>query len=108
MAISASALCLACIQNLKTIGSALSHPNRQNSRIYREQVDDELERFSLWVGNIGAMHVPKSPMSLESRLSDAYDILAHVMALLNDLNEVTGECGLPGSSVSRLADTILI
>lgn len=76
---------------LKTIVSSLSDPGRQKSRVHHEQVNDELERFSLWMGNIGALHRPDSSMSLESRLREANDVLTHILELLDDLNEITGE-----------------
>ncbi|KAF1948434.1 hypothetical protein CC80DRAFT_431567 [Byssothecium circinans] len=91
MGASVSEQCRTCITILKTIVSTLSDPNKHKGRIHHEQVNDELERFSLWIGNIGAMHFPESPMSLESRLCEANDISTHVLELLNDLNEVTGE-----------------
>lgn len=91
MVASVSAQCRARITTLKTIVSSLSDPDRQRSRIHHEQVSDELERFSLWMGNIGALHRPKSSMSLESRLREANDVLTHILQLLDDLNEVAGE-----------------
>ncbi|KAF2808968.1 uncharacterized protein BDZ99DRAFT_343877, partial [Mytilinidion resinicola] len=83
--------CRSCIKDLKTIISTLSNPSKQKGRVHHEQVNDELERFSLWIGNIGAIHPPESPMSLESRLCEANDVLTHIIDLLNDLNEITGE-----------------
>jgi len=97
MVASVSEQCRACITTLKTIVSTLSNTNRQKGHIHHEQVNDELERFSLWVGNIGAIHSPESPMSLESRLCGANDIFTHVLELLNDLSEVTGERGSAAS-----------
>ncbi|KAF2790436.1 hypothetical protein K505DRAFT_364741 [Melanomma pulvis-pyrius CBS 109.77] len=91
MVASASAQCRACLATLKTVVSTLSDSNKRKGRIHHGQVNDELERFSLWIGNIGALHLPESTMSLESRLCEASDILIHVLELLNDLNEVTGE-----------------
>jgi hypothetical protein len=85
--------CGACIATLKTIVSNLSQPDRQKGRVHHEQVNDELGRFSLWMGNIGALHRPESFMSLESRLREANDVLTHILELLNDLNEVAGERG---------------
>ena len=97
---SVSSQCQGCIQNLKTIVSALCDLDRQKSRIHDKQVNNELERFSLWIGNIGAIHLPESPLSLESRLCDAEDILKHVLELLNNLYDVTQERGSPASSMS--------
>ena len=99
MVASVSEQCRACITTLKTIVSSLSDPDRQRSRVYHEQVNDELERFSLWMGNIGALHRPESSMSLESRLREANDVLTHILELLDDLNEVAGERGSAASSM---------
>ncbi|OAT14499.1 hypothetical protein BDBG_18058 [Blastomyces gilchristii SLH14081] len=82
--------CRYCIATLKTVVTTPAEPNHQNGRI-RDQVNDQLERFSLWTGNIGALHRPDSPMSLETRLSEAGDVLSYVLNLLDDLSEVTGE-----------------
>ncbi|KAF7509478.1 hypothetical protein GJ744_008041 [Endocarpon pusillum] len=91
MVASVSGRCRACITTLKTIVSTLSDPARQKGRVHLEQVNDELERFSLWMGNIGALHLPESSMSLESRLREANDVLTHILELLDDLNEVARE-----------------
>jgi hypothetical protein len=52
------------------------------------QVKEELERLSLWVGNIGALHEPESPLSMESRLVEAQDVLSHILGLLEDIDDV--------------------
>lgn len=98
MEISVSEQCWTCITTLKTIVSTLSDPNRPKGRVHHEQVNDELERFRLWIGNIGALHRPQSSMSLESRLREAKDVLGHILQLLNDLNMFAGECGSTATS----------
>lgn len=87
----ASQQCLTCITTLKTIISTLSDSDRQNGRTNDAQINDQLERFTLWIGNIGALHPPESPMSLESRLRDTNDVLTHVLDLLDNLNDVARE-----------------
>ena len=87
---SVSTQCLSCIATLKSILAALSTP-RPKSRLSHSQVKDELERLSLWVGNIGAIHESESPLSMESRLRDASDVLSHIQDLLGDLYEVAVE-----------------
>lgn len=99
MLASAGEQCRACITTLNSIIVTLTGAQRQDDQIHREQADNELSRFSLWTGNIGALNQPESPMSLESRLRDAGDVLNHVQELLNDLNEVTGESELYISSM---------
>ncbi|KAF2130671.1 hypothetical protein P153DRAFT_338722 [Dothidotthia symphoricarpi CBS 119687] len=88
---SVSVYCRDCIHALKTIVLTLSDPSRPKGRISHERINDELEKFSLWMGNIGALHRPESPVSLESRLCDAGDVLTYVLELLDDLNIVTRE-----------------
>jgi hypothetical protein len=90
---SVSARCRTCITTLKSIVSTLSHLNRQKNQLHHGQVNDELERFTLWVGNIGAIHPPESTLSLESRLLDSSDVLAHVLESLEDMNEAAEERG---------------
>jgi hypothetical protein len=89
--------CRAGIITLRTIISILSNRNIQKDRVRQEQVNDELERFSLWTGNIGALHQSESLDSLESRLCEANDVLAYILALLDDLNEVAKERGFAAS-----------
>ncbi|KAH7130070.1 hypothetical protein B0J11DRAFT_419470, partial [Dendryphion nanum] len=80
-----------CRDKLSLIIDSLSSPSQGPRRISYEQVIDELARFSLWMGNIGALHLPKSPLSLESRLSEADEVLSHVHDLLEDLYEVADQ-----------------
>jgi hypothetical protein len=89
-ALSVSEQCRSCIATLKTAFSALSSANSK-SQLEPGQVNAGLERFSLWVGNIGALHMPESPLSMESRLQEAKDVLSHVQELLRDLTEVSTE-----------------
>lgn len=80
-----------CIGTLKLIITTLQQPDYHDGRVRDDQITNELERFSLWVGNIGALHHPDSSMSLESRLREAGDVLAHILDLLEDLHEVASE-----------------
>ncbi|KAJ4340558.1 hypothetical protein N0V95_007482 [Ascochyta clinopodiicola] len=104
---SASARRQSCIKILKSIRLAITDSGKQDSLTSREQVDEELGRMSLWIGNIGAMHAPSSPMSLESRLRDGQDILDHILTLLSDLHEVAGEL-LAIVSGKRVAETVSV
>jgi hypothetical protein len=91
MTVSSSERCGECVTILKDIIRALSDTKQGGSRLKREQVQDELERFCLWAGNIGAFHAAHSSLSLESRLKEADDVFDHIMALLEDLEEVVSE-----------------
>jgi hypothetical protein len=52
---------------------------------------DQTSRLSPWIRNIGALHQESSPLSLESRLREADDVLIHILGLLDNLSEVAGE-----------------
>lgn len=80
-----------CISILRSILSALSESTEHAKHTSREQIDDDSERFSLWVGNIGALHPPASPLSLESRLRYNLDLLEYTSELLNDFSDVSTE-----------------
>lgn len=95
MAIAVSTQCRAIVTSLKTTISLLQSSSHEKSRVSHGQVNDELERFGLWMGNIGAIHISESPLSLESRLSEADDVLRHISDLLEDFQEVSGERKTP-------------
>ncbi len=57
-----------------------------------EALADISERFALWARNIGALHLPKSKLSLDSRLQDAPEIQEWVCELLDDLMEALDDC----------------
>jgi len=86
--------CHSCIASLKAIRSVLSSSSSK-SHLSPGQVNEELERLSLWMGNIGALHEPGSPLSMESRLREAQDVLSHIQKLLRDVDEVAGERKYP-------------
>lgn len=48
---------------------------------------DALERFTLWAGNMGAMHSRPSKLSLDQRLAPAPEVHELVCQLLDDLAE---------------------
>lgn len=99
MAASISERCRSCISSLKSVCSAAVDQPEQARRINLEQAKDNLERLSLWMGNIGARHAPKSPLSLESRLRNDGELLGYIHELLGDLAEVAGERTYPYCSV---------
>jgi hypothetical protein len=91
MASPISVQCSSCITTLREIVSTLATSDRSNIRVRHDQVNNELDRFSLWVGNIGALHQPGSPLSLEMRLREANDVLAHIRGLMEDITEVADQ-----------------
>ena len=50
-------------------------------------VADALERFLLWAGNLGALRIPTSRLSLDYRLSEAEDLRDYIFRELDDLLE---------------------
>jgi ankyrin repeat protein len=103
MTLSVSDQCNSCLVTLQKVISILSKPDQNDGRIKYDQVCEELDRFSLFTGNIGALHRPESPMSVEFRLREANDVLIHILRLLADLNEVAEEL-LVIVSGKRVAD----
>jgi hypothetical protein len=68
--------CWAIIETLKT----LSDPNRHKNQSYYMQVIDDLVRFSLWMGESGALH-KRSLLQERDRIQ--------VLDTLNDLNKTS-------------------
>jgi hypothetical protein len=98
MAPSISEQCRSCALMLDKISSAAADQRDSARRVNPEQAKDQLDRLSLWMGNIGALHSPESSLSVESRLSDEAEILDRIKELLNDLAEVAGERTIPSCS----------
>lgn len=90
----ASSKCAACVSSLETAWSAFKRKDTAESRLLGDQSGDELERLSLWMGNIGVLHLPSSPLSLESRLKEAKDVLDHILELLDNVYEAALDCRL--------------
>lgn len=58
-------------------------------------VSDILERFSLWAGNLGAMRLPLSKLSLDRRLVGAPEIREQIGLQLDDLREAVDDREIP-------------
>jgi len=91
MTLSVSEQCRSCLSTLQKVTLILSKAHHTDGQVNHALVNEELDRFSLFVGNIGALHPPESSMSIESRLHEAHDVLTHIFGLLADLVEVAGE-----------------
>ena len=59
------------------------------------EIEQILERFAQWAGNIGALQNSKSPLSLEYRLRDAPLVRASIVNYLQDLNISTQDGQYP-------------
>ncbi|KAF2743783.1 hypothetical protein M011DRAFT_212531 [Sporormia fimetaria CBS 119925] len=82
--------CRSCLNALAAIVSLLSG-RPEVCGISSDDVNEELERLRLWIGNIGAFHTSDASLSLEYRLREAKDVLSHIHRLLEDLQEVCEE-----------------
>ena len=91
MASSMSERCRACVRKLREVISALANPRSTNEHVKQAQVNEELDRFILFVGNIGGFHESESPLSVDSRLREAKDVLDHIFCLLDDVVEAAEE-----------------
>ncbi|KAH9884170.1 hypothetical protein F4778DRAFT_763884 [Xylariomycetidae sp. FL2044] len=77
-------------------------------------LEDISDRFELWTASLGALHDPKSRLSLETRLSDSPEILHQIRENLQDLREALQDyifLGVDGhssdsSSKAELEDVI--
>jgi hypothetical protein len=107
MSLSVSERCCSGLATLRQIVLFLSQSDQNDGHMKYVHVNEELDRFGLFVGNIGALHQPHSPMSIESRLHEASDVLIHVLGLLTDLNEVSEELLeiISGGREGMVADT---
>ncbi|KAI0381384.1 hypothetical protein F5Y04DRAFT_255358 [Hypomontagnella monticulosa] len=52
-----------------------------------ETIDDILDRYLLWAGNLGALHLPTSRLSLDQRLLPNPEIRDEICDFLDDLQE---------------------
>lgn len=55
-------------------------------------VEDLLDRFKLWTGNLGALHQAHKRMSLESRLADSPEVRDQICEHLDDMQEAPQDC----------------
>lgn len=75
-----------CLSSFKLLVLREQEPGWSEARVQLSSVQDELSRFKVWAGNIGAHRTGRS--SLEYRLRDASHIRAQVLRLLDDLDEL--------------------
>lgn len=62
--------------------------------IEQHEVEDILDRFKLWTGNLGALHEAHKRMSLESRLADSPEVQGQICEQLEDMQEAIQDCTL--------------
>lgn len=52
-----------------------------------QKVEDVLDKFKLWAGNLGALHQAHKRLSLESRLADSPEVQDEICEQLDDMQE---------------------
>ncbi|KAI0009575.1 hypothetical protein F4779DRAFT_364514 [Xylariaceae sp. FL0662B] len=60
--------------------------------IQQDTIEDILDRFLLWAGNLGALLDSTNPRSLDSRLSASPEIYEQICEFLGDLREAIHDC----------------
>jgi hypothetical protein len=90
-----------CLNTFNILCHVLSKSDHEiQDQIQLADVEDELGRFRIWSGNIGAHRRGRS--SLDYRLRDASHISRRVIGLLQDLNETLRDSELPLSQTCSL------
>jgi hypothetical protein len=76
---------ISCLQSFNRLTSLLQDPDSPfQDQVSPSVVLDELGRFRVWSGNIGALQ--EGPASLDYRLREASHVRQQVIKLLEDLN----------------------
>ena len=77
-----------CVHLFDELCRLLRDPvSQEEARISQSTSYDELGRFRIWAGNIGALQDIQSPASLSHRLREQHKIASRIMQLLEDLKE---------------------
>ena len=75
-----------CLRRFQLIKDAVQNSNEPNLGMPQTLVSDEMERFRMWAGSIGAVYVPgRQDASLDLRLIDAPLIAGQVLEFLEAL-----------------------
>lgn len=71
---------------MKDVETEFRHRGSPDSMLSSPLVSDGFDRFKLWAGNIGAIHVPnRQDSSLDQRLKEAPTVADEVIACLKAL-----------------------
>lgn len=79
--------------------------DKDHGTIDSEKLKDVRTRFLLWCGNLGVMHEPDDPRSLDSRLLGAVHVANRVNEVLEGLKDLLTQCKPSQAVLSRTADT---
>jgi hypothetical protein len=77
-----------CFRAVKVFGNLISHladSSCKTPEMPARVIQDELGRFRVWAGNMGALQDPDSTASLDFRLIDAPQIRQQVLRILRRL-----------------------
>ena len=99
---SIAAMTRLCAQSFRQVREVLDQPQHEiNDGISASAINDELERFQIWAGNIGASQESRTTTSLEARLRDASEITEQISQLLEDLREALEDSECPEARLGR-------
>ena len=76
-----------CVDDFKTLSSLVQGLGHQPQWISNSMICDELDRYRIWAGNIGAFQEAQSPVSLDYRLRAQPKIANQIIELLEDVEE---------------------
>ena len=75
-----------CVAGFETLSQLLADAKvEEQFGIKQTDCNDELSRFKLWAGNIGALQESRLASSLEHRLRDARGVAKQVTDLLEEM-----------------------
>jgi hypothetical protein len=75
------------LQVKQSLTRLIAHLAENPPLLHRGAVEDVLDRFLLWAGNLGAMRAPVSRLSLDRRLAEAPEVKELICQHLADLQE---------------------
>jgi hypothetical protein len=73
--------------SLEGLLAAVDKEPRDGFSITKDDIGDQLDRFLLWAGNLGALRNPKSKLSLDQRLSSAPEVREQILRQFADIEE---------------------
>lgn len=99
-----------CVSRFLTLSEALSdRASEEKYGISKFSCDDELSRFKVWAGNIGALQDAQFSSSLSRRLQNAPKVETTIQGMLNRLNETLQDGTHVYSSVPEVsAESIVV
>ena len=83
--------CDVCIEGFQRLNELSDQNGGIIMGIASSNIADELSRFQIWVGNLGAKQPMSLKSSLEHRVRDAPKLKRQIVELLGDLEEVLAD-----------------